>query len=143
MSIEENIELVRGGFEAFNNQDWDRFFAFGAESIVTTAPDLEEPVKGLEAYKERFDTNAEAFPDQHLETRQIFGQGDWVVMEGVFTGTHRGAFPGPGGQEVAPTNKRVELPVALVFKVEGGKVTEEHDYYDSLSFLGQLGLAPE
>lgn len=139
----ENVELVRAGMEAFNAQDWDRFFGVNAESIVNYGPDLEEPLKGLEAYKERFDTNAEAFPDQHIEITQVFGGGDWVVLEGIFTGTHKGAFPGPGGQEIAPTNKSVELPVALVFKVEGGKVTEQHDYYDNLTFLSQLGLAPE
>ncbi|MFQ5986265.1 MAG: ester cyclase [Thermoplasmata archaeon] len=143
MSAEENIESVKAGMEAFNAQDWDRFFALDHESIVTYAPDLDEPLKGLEAYKERFETNEKAFPDQHIETTRVFGQGDWVVLEGVFTGTHKGAFIGPGGQEVPPTNKQVELPIALVFKIEGGKLTEEHDYYDNLTFLSQLGLAPE
>ena len=143
MSSEENVELVKAGMEAFNAQDWDRFFAFSAESIVTHAPDLEEPLKGLEAYRKRFETNVNAFPDQYIETTRVFGQGDWVVLEGVFTGTHKGAFPGPGGQEIPPTNKKVELPLALVFKIEGGKTTEEHDYYDNLTFLSQLGLAPE
>ena len=97
----------------------------------------------MDAYRERFEGNAEAFPDQPIESRQVFGQGDWIVLEGLFTGTHKGAFTGPDGREVPPTNKRVELPIALVFKVEGGKVTEEHDYYDNLTFLGQLGLTPE
>ncbi|MEE9592137.1 MAG: ester cyclase [Thermoplasmata archaeon] len=143
MSIQENVRLVETGIEAFNAQDWDRFFAMSDESIVIYAPDLEEPLKGLEAYRDRFEGSPEAFPDQHIETRRVFGQGDWVVMEGVFTGTNDGTFTGPGGQEVGPTNKRVELPMALVFKIEGGKVTEEHDYYDNLTFLSQLGLAPE
>ncbi|MEE9164176.1 MAG: ester cyclase [Thermoplasmata archaeon] len=143
MSSEENVELVKAGMEMFNAQDWDRFFANAAESIVTHAPDLEEPLKGLKAYRERFETNVEAFPDQHIETKQVFGQGEWVVLEGIFTGTHEGAFPGPGGQEIPATHKRVELPLALVFKIEGGKTTEEHDYYDNLAFLSQLGLAPE
>lgn len=143
MSTEENIDLIKTGMEAYNAQDWDRFFAFADESIVTYAPDLEEPLKGLEAYRERSRTNAEAFPDRHIETRRVFGAGDWVVLEGVFTGTHKGVFVGPGRKEIPPTNKRPELPLALVFKVEGGKVTEEHDYYDNLTFLSQLGLAPE
>ncbi len=64
----------------FNAQDWDRFFANAAESIVTHAPDLEEPLKGLKAYRERFETNVEAFPDQHIETKQVFGQGEWAVL---------------------------------------------------------------
>lgn len=143
MSIQENVKLVETGIEAFNAQDWDRFFAISDESVVIYAPDLEEPLKGLEAYRDRFEGSPEAFPDQHIETRRVFGQGDWVIMEGVFTGTNGGTFTGPDGQEAGPTNKRVELPIALIFKVEGGKVTEEHDYYDNLTLMGQLGLAPE
>ncbi|MFQ5553060.1 MAG: ester cyclase [Thermoplasmata archaeon] len=138
----ENVDLVKAGMEAFNAHDWDQFFANTAESIVNYAPDLEEPLKGLDAYRERFETNVGAFPDQHIATTRVFGQGDWVVLEGIFTGTHEGAFIGPTGQEVPPTNKRVELPIAFVFKIEGGKLTEEHDYYDNLAFLSQLGLAP-
>ncbi|MEE9181235.1 MAG: ester cyclase [candidate division NC10 bacterium] len=143
MSSEENVELVKAGMEAFNAHDWDRFFGFSDESIVNYAPDLEEPLKGLEAYRERFETNVEAFPDQHIETTRVFGDAEWVVLEGVYSGTHEGAFPGPGGEKIPPTHKRVELPLALVFKIEGGKVTEEHDYYDNLTFMSQLGLAPE
>ena len=106
MSNEENIDVTRSGMEAFNARDWDRFFGFSHESIVTHAPDLLEPLKGLEASKERFKANAEAFPDQHIETRQVFGQGDWIVLEGLFTGTHKGAFIGPNGQEVPPPRTR-------------------------------------
>ncbi|MFQ5918795.1 MAG: ester cyclase [Thermoplasmata archaeon] len=143
MGTNENVELVKSGMEAFNAHDWDRFFALSDESLVNYAPDLEEPLKGLEGYRERFETNFAAFPDQHIETVRVFGAGDWVVFEGIFTGTHRGAFTGPGGQEIPATNKRVELPVALVFKIEGGKATEQHDYYDNLAFLSQIGMAPE
>ena len=143
MSNEENIDLIKAGMETFNAQDWDRFFEFSDESILTYAPGLQEPLRGLDANKERFKANAEAFPDQHIETREAFGQGDRIVLEGLFAGTHKGAFTSPDGQEVPPTNKRVELPIVLAFKVEGGKVTEEHDYFDTLTFMGQLGLAPQ
>ena len=143
MSNEENIDVIKSGMEAYNARDWARHSETIAEFIVYYSPESLEPVKGLDASKERFKANAEAFPDYHIETKQVFGQGDWVVLEGVFTGTHKGAFPTPGGQEIPPTGKRVELPELWVFKVEGGKVAEEHDYYDNLTFLSQLGLAPQ
>ena len=40
MSSIEKIDLIKSGMEAFNAQDWDRFFGLSAESIVTYAPDL-------------------------------------------------------------------------------------------------------
>ena len=143
MSIQENLALVEAGMEAFNAHDWDRFLAMNDDSIVNYAPDLEEPLKGLDALRDRFEGGAAAFPDQHLETRHIFGQGEWVVFEAIFTGTHKGPMRDPTGEEVPPTGKWVEVPIAFVFRVQGGKVTEQHDYYDNLSFLSQLGLAPE
>lgn len=140
--MEENVKLVEAGLEAYNAQDWDAFFAGGDESIVVYAPDLMEPAKGLAAYRERFETNAAAFPDRQIEKTRIFGQGDWVCVEGIFTGTHTGAFTTPAGDEIPPTNKKVEVWLALVFKLANGKVIEEHDYYDQMSFFSQLGLAP-
>lgn len=142
MGVEENVQIVEEGLEAFNAHDWGRFFSRYHESVVEYAPELTEPVKGVAALRERFENGAEAFPDQRIDGVRTFGQGDWVCLEGVFRGTQTGPFVGPGGRTIPATNKRVELWVALVFKIEAGKVTEEHDYYDNMTFMSQLGLAP-
>ncbi len=41
---------------------------------------------------------------------------------------------------VAPTGKRVSLPVVVVAKFEGGKLAHEHIYWDQASLLVQIGL---
>lgn len=41
---------------------------------------------------------------------------------------------------VPPTGKRVELPVVVVMKFEGGKIAHEHIYWDQASLLAQVGL---
>jgi carboxymethylenebutenolidase len=41
---------------------------------------------------------------------------------------------------VAPTGRRVELPVAVVAGFEGDKVASEHIYWDQASLLVQIGL---
>ncbi|MFM8551681.1 MAG: nuclear transport factor 2 family protein [Nitrospiraceae bacterium] len=41
---------------------------------------------------------------------------------------------------VAPTGKRVELPVVVVMKFQGGKILHEHIYWDQASLLAQVGL---
>lgn len=69
------------------------------------------------------------------------GQGR-VVMEIILTFTHTIEMPWilPG---IAPTDRRVEVPVVLVVHVKDGKVDSEHIYWDQASVLLQVGLLPE
>jgi carboxymethylenebutenolidase len=41
---------------------------------------------------------------------------------------------------IAPTGKRVEVPLQVVVQFEGDKMAHEHVYWDQASVLVQLGL---
>ena len=41
---------------------------------------------------------------------------------------------------IAPTGKRVEVPLVVVVKFRDGKLAHEHIYWDQASVLAQLGL---
>ena len=142
MSVEENLQVADADFEALNDHDLDRYLGVHAESFVLYAPDSPEPRKGREALREWIQGFVNAFPDLRVERERSFGQGDWVCVEYTVTGTHKGPLPGPGGEMIPATNKAVRLPGSVVFKVEGGKITEAHEYYDILGMMAQLGLAP-
>ena len=64
---------------------------------------------------------------------------DQIVDELVIRFTHtmiiEWMLPG-----VLPTGKRVEMAVAVIVKVAGGKIAHEHIYWDQASVLVQLGL---
>jgi carboxymethylenebutenolidase len=62
-----------------------------------------------------------------------------VVDEMLFTFTHTTEIPWmlPG---VAPTGKRVEVPLLAVIKFRGDKLYHEHIYWDQASVLVQVGL---
>lgn len=64
---------------------------------------------------------------------------DQVVDELIVSFTHdiQLDFMLPG---VPPTGKRVELPLVVVMKFEGGKIAHEHIYWDQASLLVQAGL---
>ena len=142
MSVEENIRVANADFEALNAQDWDRYLGLHAESFVLYAPDSPEPRKGRAALREWIQGFVNAFPDLRAETVRSFGQGDWVCVEYNVSGTHKGPLAGPGGEAIPATNKPIRLPGTVVFKVEGGEITEAHEYYDILGMMAQLGLAP-
>src|SRR4030095_15630098 len=64
---------------------------------------------------------------------------DQLVDEMVFKFTHsiRLDWMLPG---VAPTGKRVEVPLVAIVRFRGGKLAHEHIYWDQASVLAQIGL---
>ena len=142
MSVEENLQKGEALIEAYNAKDLDAFVADAAESWVGHSPDQPEPLKGREALREWMGTFFTAFPDSRWETARSFGQGDWTCAEIVFTGTHTGPLPVPGGVMIPATNKPFRVTFVMVSKFEGDEVTETRVYYDQLGYLAQLGLAP-
>ena len=64
---------------------------------------------------------------------------DQLVDEMVFTFTHTISMDWmlPG---IAPTGKRVEVPLVAIVRFRDGKLAHEHIYWDQASVLVQLGL---
>jgi carboxymethylenebutenolidase len=64
---------------------------------------------------------------------------DQLVDEMIFSFTHTQEMPWmlPG---VAPTNRRVEIPLVAIVRFRNGKLAHEHIYWDQASVLKQIGL---
>lgn len=64
---------------------------------------------------------------------------DQLVDEMIFSFTHTQEMPWmlPG---VAPTHRRVEVPLVAIVHFRDGKLAHEHIYWDQASVLKQLGL---
>jgi len=62
-----------------------------------------------------------------------------LVDEMIFSFTHTQEIPWmlPG---VAPTNRRVEVPLVAIVRFREGKLAHEHIYWDQASVLKQIGL---
>ncbi|HLA46071.1 MAG TPA: ester cyclase [Thermoplasmata archaeon] len=123
-------------------RDWDQFANLHAESVVQFAPDRAEPRKGRSDLVKFYRTFFDAFPDMDAKRERAFAQGEWVCAEYTVTGTHLKPLANPAGPPIPPTNKKVRVASCTVYRVQGGKVVEVHEYFDQLGFLAQLGLAP-
>jgi carboxymethylenebutenolidase len=110
-----------------------------------------------DAYVNHIPTLAGGFGKQEL--RQFYGQRfiptmppdttltpisrtvgeDQLVDEMIFSFTHTEEMPWmlPG---VAPTHKRVEIPLVAIVRFRDGKLAHEHIYWDQASVLKQIGL---
>jgi carboxymethylenebutenolidase len=78
-------------------------------------------------------------PDTEMTTvSRTIGE-DQLVDEMVFKFTHsiRMDWMLPG---VAPTGKRVEVPLVAIVRFRDGKLAHEHIYWDQASVLVQIGL---
>ena len=66
---------------------------------------------------------------------------DQLVDEMIFSFTHTQEVPWmlPG---IAPTNRRVEIPLVAIVRFRGDKLAHEHIYWDQASVLNQIGLLP-
>jgi carboxymethylenebutenolidase len=64
---------------------------------------------------------------------------DQLVDEMIFSFTHTQEMPWmlPG---IAPTNRRVEVPLVAIVRFREGKLAHEHIYWDQASVLKQIGL---
>ena len=64
---------------------------------------------------------------------------DQLVDEMIFSFTHDQEMPWmlPG---VAPTHRKVEIPLVVIVGFRDGKLTHEHIYWDQSSVLKQIGL---
>jgi carboxymethylenebutenolidase len=78
-------------------------------------------------------------PDTALRPVSRTVGADQIVDEMIFSFTHTREVDWmlPG---VAPTGKRVEVPLVAIVKFVDGKVAHEHIYWDQASVLVQVGL---
>jgi len=137
---QEAKALVAKGFNAFNAHDLEALARDAAPDIVATYPDVGQ-VKGPQAVKEQNKVMVTAFPDARIEAKNTIAQGNTVVVEGVFTGTHSGPLKTPMG-DVAPTGKKVAGEFIQVFEVDRGLIKRSHLIYDQVELMNQLGLTP-
>lgn len=79
-----------------------------------------------------------AFPDQRNEVVALHHADDGVIVEFDLLGTHRGPLRG-----IPPTGREFRCRMIALFLFEGDRIVCERVYYDSVTILRQLGLAPE
>ncbi|MGC4106236.1 MAG: ester cyclase [Thermomicrobiales bacterium] len=87
-----------------------------------------------------------AFPDLHFTITQVIGEGDWVAMHSVMTGTHRGPLAPPliapdGPPVIPPTGRAIRVPHMHMVRFGEGKGELLH-LMDTFAMMKQLGVLP-
>jgi steroid delta-isomerase-like uncharacterized protein len=134
---EENKALVRRFYDEVTAGDMSVVDELVADDLVEHEefPGIPSNKEGVKLFFEMFRA---AFPDMHMEAREMIAEGDLVSARFVFTGTHQGEFMG-----VPATGKRVEVEGFDLVRIRDGQATEHWGQMDAMALMQQLGAIPE
>lgn len=138
MTPEEIKEwMLRMDKEIYEKKNLDAADEVYSPDVVRHSPTVPEPIRGLEAWKERVREIQAAFPDVEVSVEDMLVEGNKVAQRWVMKGTHQGEFNG-----ISATGKQVTFTGINFARIEDGKVAEQWTEVNLLSLLQQLGVAP-
>jgi len=129
-----NIATTQAMFEALNKHDATALGAFMAEEykgITVASPGDQNKKESIAGTKEMFG----AFPDVKITPATTWAAGDYVVVAGTFEGTNTGDMP---SMKMKKTGNKVSDRFIEIFKMSGGKVTEDWLFYNGAAMMAQL-----
>jgi len=130
---EENVEIVRAAFSAYERADMDAVLRLCDEDIEITqdAKLLGAPghQHGHDGVREAFALWPEQWDDFRVEVLRLDDFGDHVMVDTV---NH-----GRGKDSGVP----VEMPFTFLFRLRGGKITEWQLFFDEAQALEAVGPA--
>ncbi len=137
---EENFRIVKSAIEAYNAHDVGRAIDCQGESVVHYSPVYPKGVPGRESAMSSMKDDFVAFPDIQFKVDQIVGEGDWVSVRGVLTGTNTGPFRTEKSRTVKASNRQIRIPQAYFHRLNGGKIVETYEFWDMRRLIAQLGF---
>jgi predicted ester cyclase len=134
MSIKENKALVRRVVELWNQRDMGSFFNILAPEYVEHLPTGDVSLEHLKQYAHTFFA---AFPDISITINDMVAEGDKVAVLVNWKATHKGEYMG-----IPPTGNKIDITVAMLIKIVGGKWVEFWNVTD-IRLAQQLGAVPK
>jgi steroid delta-isomerase-like uncharacterized protein len=134
--MNDSAGIMKQYQEAMNGHNIDKVRQLLHPQYTYTAGDGEKLV-GIEAGVAVATMYLNAFPDLKLDVKRSIAAGDIAVSELIGRGTHKGEI-----MNIAPTGRKVAVPVCDIIEVRDGKIFAEREYFDSAIMMQQLGVKP-
>jgi steroid delta-isomerase-like uncharacterized protein len=134
--------VLEQAIERWNDNDREGWATLYTEDVTYEGPGGSR-ISGLADLKEKyFDALLTAAPDRGSRDVLLIAEGNYVVEQARYTGTHTGTWRSPDGAEVPATGKTLDFPFVGVFRVDNGKISAIRIFYDQIEVFTQLGLMP-
>lgn len=136
MSTENNKAVIRRFREAFNAGDLDGAIAVFAPDAVVHMSSAPEPLT-MEEFKQLGALLVSAFTGGKSTVEDMIAEGDKVVSQLTFRGTHTGDLMG-----IPATGKSVMISEIIIDQFADGKIIESWRLFDQMAMMQQLGVIP-
>jgi steroid delta-isomerase-like uncharacterized protein len=135
-NVEKNKAIVlRHWEEVVSKGNMDLIDEIFAPDFV--AHEADQDIRGPEGVRQFILMLRVGFPDLHVIVEDVVAEGDKVVQRWSGHGSHQGELMG-----LPPSGKRVSVAGITISRLEGGKVAEEWELYDTMGMMQQLGAIP-
>jgi predicted ester cyclase len=125
-----NLELAKTVYSHVDSQDYERLPELVSPAMKTYTGGK---VLDLAAWLGMAKVFMTAFPDGRHVFEMADAAGDYVLLNGYFTGTHTGDFMG-----IPATGKVVKCSLTMIDKVLDGKLVEHRSDFDTAAFMQQI-----
>ena len=142
MPAQDNENLVRSYYQAFNDRDINRGASYIADDFEWEIVPFGTTLRGPEGYRRFMSVWETATPDGKIQLNRVIPVGDWVVTEFTFTGTQTGPLVTPAG-EIPSTGQTIELKPCELLQVKDGKLVHGRVYFDLGGLMRQLEWTPQ
>ncbi len=138
MVAQDNHQIVRNFYDAFNSRDYHRAAGVFSNDCTFKLIGFNTTYRGASEIRPMLEGWVRAFPDLKLEISNLISSGEWVIVEIKGRGTHRGTLSTPDG-DLSPTGQHVEMHSCDVIQCQNGKISSVHCYLETGELLKQLG----
>ena len=91
-----------------------------------------------ESYIKAVLTFRHAFPAYEVFAEDITAEGDFVIVHGIFTGTHQGEIFG-----IPATFRKVKFPMIVKYHLGDEQILDAWPMFDQMAVFEQLGALPK
>ncbi len=135
----ERLSVAEVYVKAFAKDSLDAWIETFGPGATYSDPGTSGPLAAGEALRDHFAGLFAGFPDASFETVGLHAVSEQLaVWRWIMRGTNTGSYRG-----LPPTGRSVILPGCEFIEVRDGRVRRVEGYFDRLSLLSQLGLAPD
>jgi ketosteroid isomerase-like protein len=117
----QNVELTKSFFEAFNQHDWDKVMSFYADKVDIKDPSLGSAIakQSQEEILAKYKEIHGLFPNIKDEVSKIYPSGkNTIIVEFISSGN-------------AQDGSEIVLPICTIFTFKDGKIVKDYTYFDN------------
>ena len=131
-------QILEQAVSTWNRRDKEAFVALGSQDVIVTASGGIQ-LRGLAGMRQFYDLWMQACPDNQIRYDNVVLEGEHVMGEANFSGTHTGVLQSPTGA-IPPTGKRVSIDYVGALRVSNSKIKTLRIYFDVMDLMVQLGV---